>query len=103
MPGFGDLGSIEHRGVELAIDWRDRIGDWGYSAGFNLTTIKNKVLSLVQEGYSIIAGDKSQSYTMAGYPIGYFYGFKVEGVYQTDEDKARSPKNSLATVTPGDL
>ena len=89
--------------MELAIDWRDRIGDWGYSAGFNLTTIKNKVLSLVQEGYSIIAGDKSQSYTMAGYPIGYFYGYKVEGVYQTDEEIARSPKNTLATVTPGDL
>ncbi len=52
----------------------------------NLTTIKNKVLSLVQEGYSIIAGDKQQSYTMAGYPIGYFYGYKVEGVYQTQEE-----------------
>ena len=103
VPGIGNLGSIENKGVELAIDWRDRIGDWGYSAGFNLTTIKNKVLSLVQEGYSIIAGDKSQSYTMAGYPIGYFYGYKVEGVYQTDEEIARSPKNTLATVTPGDL
>ena len=95
VPGIGNLGSIENKGVELAIDWRDRIGDWGYSAGFNLTTIKNKVLSLVQEGYSIIAGDKSQSYTMAGYPIGYFYGYKVEGVYQTDEEIARSPKNTL--------
>ena len=62
VPGISNLGSIENKGVELAIDWRDRIGDWGYSAGFNLTTIKNKVLSLVQEGYSIIAGDKSQSY-----------------------------------------
>ncbi len=40
---------------------------------------------------------------MAGYPIGYFYGYKVEGVYQTDEEIARSPKNTLATVTPGDL
>ena len=60
-------------------------------------------MSLVQDGYSIIAGDKSQSYTMAGYPIGYFYGYKVEGVYQTDEEIAKSPKNTLATVTPGDL
>ena len=40
---------------------------------------------------------------MAGYPIGYFYGYKVEGVYQTDEEIAKSPKNTLATVTPGDL
>ena len=103
VPGIGNLGSIENKGVELAINWRDQIGDWGYNVGANLTTIKNKVLSLVQDGYSIIAGDKSQSYTMAGYPIGYFYGYKVEGVYQTDEEIARSPKNTLATVTPGDL
>lgn len=57
----------------------------------------------MQDGYSIIAGDKSQSYTMAGYPIGYFYGYKVEGVYQTQEEINSSPKNTLATVTPGDL
>ena len=82
---------------------RDQIGDWNYNVGANLTTIKNKVLSLVQDGYSIIAGDKSQSYTMAGYPIGYFYGYKVEGVYQTQEEINNSPKNTLATVTPGDL
>ena len=103
VPGIGNLGEIENMGVEMAASWRDQIGDWGYNVGANLTTIKNKVLSLVQDGYSIIAGDKSQSYTMAGYPIGYFYGYKVEGVYQTDEEIARSPKNTLATVTPGDL
>ncbi|WP_294605511.1 TonB-dependent receptor [uncultured Bacteroides sp.] len=103
VPGIGNLGSIENKGIELAINWRDQIGDWNYSIGGNLTTIKNKVLSLVQEGYSIIAGDKSQSYTMAGYPIGYFYGYKVEGVYQSQTDIDNSPKNTLATVTPGDL
>ena len=103
VPGIGNLGSIENKGIELAINWRDQIGDWNYSIGGNLTTIKNKVLSLVQEGYSIISGDKSQSYTMAGYPIGYFYGYKVEGVYQSQADIDNSPKNTLATVTPGDL
>ena len=103
VPGIGNLGSIENSGVELALSWRDRIGDWNYNIGMNLATIKNKVLSLVQEGYSIIAGDKQQSYTMAGYPIGYFYGYKVEGVYQTQEEIEHSPKNTLATVTPGDL
>ncbi len=103
VPGIGNLGQIENKGVEMAISWRDQIGDWGYSVSANLTTIKNKVKSLVQDGYSIIAGDKQQSYTMAGYPIGYFYGYKVEGVYQSPEDISSSPKNTLATVTPGDL
>lgn len=101
--GHRQPGIYRNLGVELALSWRDQIGDWNYNVGANLTTIKNKVLSLVQDGYSIIAGDKSQSYTMAGYPIGYFYGYKVEGVYQTQEEINSSPKNTLATVTPGDL
>ncbi|MDD3038334.1 TonB-dependent receptor [Bacteroides sp.] len=103
VPGIGNLGEIENKGVEMALTWRDQIGDWGYSVSANLTTIKNKVKSLVQDGYSIIAGDKQQSYTMAGYPIGYFYGYKVAGVYQSQQDINSSPKNTLATVTPGDL
>ena len=103
MPGIGNLGQIQNKGVEMAITWRDQIGEWGYSISANLTTIKNKVKSLVQDGYSIIAGDKQQSYTMAGYPIGYFYGYKVAGVYQSENDIKSSPENTLATVTPGDL
>ena len=103
IPGIGNLGEIQNKGVEMAVTWRDQIGDWGYSVSANLTTIKNEVKSLVQEGYSIIAGDKQQSYTMAGYPIGYFYGYKVGGVYQSQADIDASPKNTLATVTPGDL
>lgn len=103
IPGIGNLGEIQNSGVELAATWRDQVGAWGYSVSANLTTIKNEVKSLVQEGYSIIAGDKNQSYTMAGYPIGYFYGYKVDGVYQSAADIAASPRNTLATVTPGDL
>lgn len=103
IPGIGNLGQIENKGVELSATWRGSDCDWGYNVGVNLTTIKNKVKSLVQDGYSIIAGDKSQSYTMAGYPIGFFYGYKVDGVYQSQADIDASPKNTLATVTPGDL
>lgn len=103
VPGIGNLGQIQNKGVEMAITWRDQIGDWGYSVSANLTTIKNEVKSLVQEGYSIIAGEKQQSYTMAGYPIGYFYGYKVDGIYQSQADIDASPVNMLEAVTPGDL
>ena len=106
VPGIGNLGSIENSGVELALSWRDRIGDWNYNIGMNLATIKNKVLSLVQEGYSIIAGDKQQSYTMAGYPIGYFYGYKSNGIFQqsgTDRQLQRSETEQGDKTQPGDV
>ena len=54
------MGQIQNKGVEMAVTWRDQIGEWGYSVSANLTTIKNEVKSLVQEGYSIIAGDSSK-------------------------------------------
>ena len=73
-------------------------GDTSVSA--NLTTIKNKVKSLVQDGYSIIAGDKQQSYTMAGYPIGFFYGYKVAGVYQSQATSMHHPKIPLPQSLP---
>lgn len=96
-------GSVRNRGFEIAASWRDKIGSTGieYSLGANLTTINNKVLK--------IGGDKdfrqitNVSVTQAGYPIGYFYGYKVVGVYQNNEDINSSPVNTLGTVKPGDL
>lgn len=106
-PGLGNLGEIENKGVELSLSWNDKINqDWKYSIGANLTTIKNKVISLVQEGYTITDGTSGLpevSYTQAGYPIGYFYGYKVDGIYQSAADIASSPTNKLTTVKPGDL
>lgn len=41
--------------------------------------------------------------TVAGQPVGYFYGYKVEGVYQNNEDIKQSVPNTVYTVKPGDL
>ena len=38
---------------------------------------------------------------MAGYPIGYFYGYKVEGVYQTQEEIEHSPEEHTGNRHPG--
>ncbi|WP_080902618.1 TonB-dependent receptor [Parabacteroides sp. Marseille-P3160] len=106
-PGLSNLGELQNQGVELALSWSDKIGgDWNYGISANLTTIKNKVISLVQEGYTIIDGTSGailNSYTQAGYPIGYFYGYKLDGIYQSASDIANSPENTLTTVNPGDL
>ena len=86
---------------ELSASWNDKIGeDWRYGLGANLSTIDNKVLSLVNKDYNIISGPSRVS---EGYPIGYFYGYKVEGVYQNEDDIRFSPINSVGSVTPGDL
>ena len=97
--GIGNLGEIENMGVEMAASWRDQIGDWGYSVSANLTTIKNKVKNSFRTDTPLSPETNSRGYTMAGYPIGFFYGYKVAGVYQSQADIDASPENTLATVT----
>lgn len=101
VPGLQNVGEIRNRGFELSASWNDAIGkDWRYGFGANLSTVDNEVLSLVDKDYNIISGPSRVS---EGFPIGYFYGYKVEGVYQNENDIRFSPINSVGTVTPGDL
>ncbi len=94
VPGLQNVGEIRNRGFELSASWNDKIGeDWRYGLGANLSTIDNKVLSLVNKDYNIISGPSRVS---EGYPIGYFYGYKVEGVYQNEDDIRFSPITRLA-------
>ena len=98
-----NLGDIENRGMELTALWNDKIGESGftYSVGANLTTIKNKVISLGRdEGDAIYEG---MARTVAGYPIAYFYGYQVNGIYQNNEDIRQSEPNNVFAVKPGDL
>lgn len=67
VPGLQNVGEIRNRGFELSASWNDKIGeDWRYGLGANLSTIDNKVLSLVNKDYNIISGPSRVS---EGYPI----------------------------------
>lgn len=99
--GLINSGSIRNRGFELSGSWSDTIGDdFRYTVSGNLTTIDNEVLTL---GKTYYQGDKSVAVSEPGKPIGYFYGYEVEGIYQNKADIASSPENTLAAVAPGDL
>lgn len=101
VPGLQNTGEIRNRGFELSASWNDNIGkDWRYGISANITTIDNEVLSLVSKDYAIV---NDPSRVSEGYPIGYFYGYKVIGVYQNEDDIRFSPANSVGSVAPGDL
>ncbi|MDR1680421.1 MAG: TonB-dependent receptor [Prevotellaceae bacterium] len=98
-----NLGEITNKGFELAATWSDKLanGDFRYSVGVNLTTIDNNVESLGRDAAD--AKYEGVARTVSGYPIAHFYGYEVEGVYQTWTDIKQSPKNTLNSVRPGDL
>lgn len=98
---FINAGSVENKGFEFSANWNDKISEnFSYYFGGNLTTLKNQVLSVFQDGYEIFDGP---AITRAGDPIGAFYGYVVDGVYQTQADVLLSPTSTLGTYGVGDL
>lgn len=101
-----NLGEIENRGWELSATWENETSnsDFRYSVSANIATIENKVVSLGRgEDDAIYAGTGGVSRTAEKYPVGYFYGYKVVGVYQNENDVANYYPNTLAKVQTGDL
>ena len=103
--GLGNTGDLENKGFEFSAGWNQNISkDLSFTISANLTTIKNKVLKLNNTGYKLAAGETNPNQTEGGYPIGYFYGFVVDGVYQNQAEVASIPLGiSGGTPTVGDL
>jgi len=99
--GLDNIGSIKNNGLELSASYRTELAkDLTLSVSGNLTTYHNEVLSLATPEFSIQNGVNR---TMVGMPIGYFYGYVVEGIYQTYAQKLASPINTEFSYGPGDL
>ena len=89
-------GKVLNTGVEFSIKWADKIGqDFNYNVGMNATFNHNEVLAL--EGRDNIPGaavnGAYSTMTQVGYPIGAFWGYKVDGIFQ-------SRKEALAEGVP---
>ncbi len=100
-PGVGNLGEVKNHGFEFLATWNDNItSDLSYTISGNLTTIKNKVSALSSSGYEIV---QDPSRTKAGYPIGYFFGYVANGIYQTNEEIKKSPVSKIGDIKTGDI
>ncbi len=82
---FADLnsGTLTNKGVEVTLNYRDKIGEFGYNVSGNFTYVKNKFTKLPEGIDYIQLNDKRIS---LGRPLGYFYGYKTNGIYQTDAE-----------------
>lgn len=98
---YTNAGEIENKGFEFTASWNDKINDnFSYSISGNATTLKNEVKSVYEPGFQVFDGP---SILTAGAPIGSFYGYVVEGVYQSYADVLNSAPSSLGDYGPGDL
>ncbi|GBF20706.1 catecholate siderophore receptor CirA [Arenibacter sp. NBRC 103722] len=84
-----NIGTIENKGIELSLGYRNVIGDFRYDVSGNLTYITNKVVNLNGE---IILDDFSSdgrgpfNITQEGKPINQFYLYEADGLFQSQEE-----------------
>lgn len=99
---FTNLGTIDNRGIEVTAGWSDKIGkNFTYSINGNFSYDRNKVESIGNNINFQIVGNGGVNLTQSGQSIGYFYGYKAEGVYQSVPQINKMPH--LSTAQPGDL
>ena len=118
-PELENSGSIRNWGEEFTASWTQTLGkDFTINFGGNITFLQNKILSLssdfpllpANQGNSPYISNSSQNNASAesrsavGHPIGAYYGYVVDGLYQSNLDILKSPSaSSLGSYRPGDF
>jgi TonB-linked SusC/RagA family outer membrane protein len=100
--------SVQNKGFETSIRWQEKRGEFGYGLGFIGTTVRNEVLaiggnsgidSVLVGGY--LANGMPVTLTRIGGPIGAFYGYVTDGIFQNEAELNAYPRLGQAGV--GDL
>ena len=88
-------GKVQNRGVELLLGYRSSFRELNFNVSGNVATLTNEVISL-GVGQPIVGntlpgvGGMTMTYTKAGEPIGFYRGYVVDGVYQTNAEVNKS-------------
>ena len=97
---------VKNNGFDINLTWRETRGKLAYQFGLIASTVNNEVLEL-GEGKSEIfggglgVGGKLGTRTVIGSPIGAYYGYKTDGIFQNEEEIQANP--TIGDEQPGDL
>lgn len=106
-PQTKNAAEVSNKGVELQLGYK---GNTAFGLGYNIVANaaynKNKVESL-GEGQPIFGANRSEvgflTRTAAGFPIGYFYGYKTDGIMYTQAEADDYNAKFGTTAVAGDL
>lgn len=90
---FVNAGTVRNRGLEFTIGYNNSIGDdFSFNMNYNFSTIDNEVLSLngrttprIAE-FGIGLGQIGVTRMEPGLPLGHYFGYKTNGIYQTQAE-----------------
>ncbi len=104
-PPYVNAGKVENKGFELALNYRKAGSELTYEIGANISTVHNNVLSIAGTepllgGFGLSDGPLTR--TEPGFPLGSFYLYKMDGIFQTQAEIDASAFQSNDT-RPGDV
>lgn len=93
-PAF-NVGGMTNKGVDFGVNYKNSVGDFRYGIGANISTYRNNVDKLDASPNTRYFGYGSRvpavTVTQAGLPISSFYGYKVLGIFQSDDEAKAWP------------
>jgi TonB-dependent starch-binding outer membrane protein SusC len=95
-----NIASVRNTGVEILLNYTQKVGEVTLNLGGNLTTVRNRVTSLFN------GVDNYNQGLAVGKPIGFIYGFQVGGIYSSEADLTANTvvdKVGNGAPRPGDL
>ena len=102
---YVNAGEVENKGIEISASLRGGKRKFKYNISANIATVRNRVVSLA-DSEPILGGfglsDGAITRTEVGYPIGSFYLWKMDGIFQSQEEIDASAFQTEDT-RPGDI
>jgi TonB-linked SusC/RagA family outer membrane protein len=102
---IGNQADYENRGIEFAATWKDAIkSNLSYSISGNLGFNKNKVLNVstganpIYQAVGTTGSNNFNTRTVVGRPIGEFFGYVVDGIFQTNAEATSSLQGASGAV-----
>lgn len=96
---------VLNRGFEFDLSWREMRGDFQYEISAVASTVHNEVLKLGEQTgadnflpLGNLGNGQNVKRVAVGQPIGYFYGYQVDGVFQNQAELDASPHLSAQGV-----
>lgn len=103
---YYNAAKVMNSGLEANVNWREKKGDFGYSVGLLASTVHNEVQNIGGNSGvdSLLYGGNFNGFltqSREGLPIGSFYGYKIDGVFQNQAELDAYPHTNDAGI--GDL
>lgn len=96
-----NLGEVKNKGVDLSLNYHQKIQDFNFSLGGNFTFARNEIVEMAE------AAGTSKYMRKTGRPINGYYGYKTDGIFKSQEEINGYAKQEVAgksyVTKPGDI